>query len=127
MIVWKDIDTKGRTGGQIKVKCPACIGRRTKKRDNSLSVNLDKGVAKCHYCNEKSFREPHTSDIMNKNYTLPSQSWKNYTSLSEKVVCFFENRGISQSTLIDNLITEEVIYQPAVGKKVPSIVLFNRR
>ena len=62
MIAWSDIDTKGKTSGQIKVKCPACIDRRTKKRDTSLSVNLDKGVAKCHYCNEKSFREPHTSE-----------------------------------------------------------------
>jgi len=122
MIAWSDIDTKGKTSGQMKVKCPACIDIRTKKSDTSLSVNLDKGVAKCHYCNEKSFREPHTSNMMNYSYTLPPQTWKNYTSLSENLVRYFEKRGISQSTLIDNLITEEVVYQPAVGKKVPSIV-----
>ena len=87
-----------------------------------MSVNLDRGVAKCHYCNEKSFREPHASNMMNKSYALPPQIWKNYTSLSEKVVRYFEERGISQSTVIDNLITEEIVYQPAVGKEVPSIV-----
>ena len=55
MIAWSEIDTKGRTNGQIKVKCPACIDRRSNKRDTSLSVNLDTGVAKCHYCNENPF------------------------------------------------------------------------
>ena len=86
MITWSEIDIKGRTGGQIKVKCPACIDRRTNKRDTSLSVNLDTGVAKCHYCNEKYFREFRAIDKMNKNYELPVQNWKNYTTLSENLV-----------------------------------------
>jgi len=58
MISWNEIDTKGKTSGQIKVKCPACLDRRSNKRDNSLSVNLNTGKAKCHYCNEISIRDP---------------------------------------------------------------------
>lgn len=122
MITWNDIDTKGKTTGQTKVKCPACINRRTNKRDTSLSVNLDTGMAKCHYCNESSFREPRTTDKMNKNYKIPLQNWKNYTTLSEDFILYFEKRGVSQSTVINNQITEEVIYQPSLGKEVPSIV-----
>src|SRR5690606_4563906 len=122
MIAWSEIDTKEKTSGQTKVKCPACIDRRTDKRDTSLSVNLDTGMAKCHYCNETSFRESQSFNKMTRNYKLPVQTWKNYTTLSEKFVRFFEERGISQSTLINNRITEEIIYQPSLGKKVPCMV-----
>jgi len=53
---------------------------------------------------------------------VPVQNWKNYTSLSEDFILYFEKRGISQSTVIDNRITEEIIYQPALNMKAPSIV-----
>lgn len=121
-MIGSEIDTKGKTSGQIKVKCPACMDRRTDKRDPSLSVKLDTGMAKCHYCNETSFRESQSFDKMTRNYKLPVKNWKNYTTLSEKLVCFFEERGISQSTLINNRITEEIIYQPSLGKEIPCIV-----
>lgn len=122
MIAWKDIDTGGKNSGQIKVKCPACIGERTNKKDKSLSVNLDSGKANCHYCGEKSFREPFKIEHRLKNYNLPEQEWRNYTTLSKDIVLFFEARGISQATLIDNRITQELYYQPKINKKVPNIV-----
>ncbi|WP_286760912.1 toprim domain-containing protein [Salegentibacter sp. UBA1130] len=122
MINWEDIDTKGRSSGQIKVKCPACIDRRTNKRDKSLSVNLNTGRAKCHYCDEVSFRESEETESPVE-YKLPVQTWKNYTTLSDKVVKWFkESRNISQSTLIDCRITEENYYQPQLNKKVNNIV-----
>ena len=40
----------GRTSGNVKVKCPKCIDKRSNKRDKSLSVNLNEGIFKCHYC-----------------------------------------------------------------------------
>lgn len=43
------IDTKGRTSGIIKTYCPKCQPTRNNKKDKSLSVNLDKGLFKCHY------------------------------------------------------------------------------
>ena len=43
---WSKIDLKNKRGGQVKLDCPACDHKKTK----SLSVNIDKGVAKCHYC-----------------------------------------------------------------------------
>lgn len=122
MIDWKDIDLKGRTSGQFKVKCPACIDQRTNKRDTSLSVNIDKGVANCHYCEEKSVRDFNKMEVTKKEYKYPVQEWQNYTNLSDKLVEWFKGRGISQKTLIDSKVTEEEQYQPALGKKVNNIV-----
>ena len=41
----------GRRSGKIKTICPQCHDLRSNKRDKSLSVDLDKGVWHCHYCN----------------------------------------------------------------------------
>lgn len=120
MIDWNEIDTKGKTSGQFKTKCPACIDRRTNKKDKSLSVNLSKGLANCHYCGEFSIRD--VEESTKKDYKLPSQNWRNYTELSERMVKYFEKRGISQSTIINNRITEEEYYQPQMEKKTNNIV-----
>ena len=45
-----EFDAYGRTAGHIKTKCPRCIGQRSNKSDKSLSVDLDSGLYKCHYC-----------------------------------------------------------------------------
>ncbi len=44
------VDIHGRTGGKIKTHCPHCHAQRKNKRDKSLSVNIDTGQGKCHYC-----------------------------------------------------------------------------
>ena len=45
-----EFDAYGRTAGHIKTKCPRCIGQRSNKSDKPLSVDLDSGLYKCHYC-----------------------------------------------------------------------------
>jgi twinkle protein len=121
MINWDDIDVKGKTSGQTKVKCPACIDQRSNKADKSLSVSFDKGLANCHYCGEYSIRDYQKIEKP-VNYDLPPQEWQNYTNLSDKIVKYFSSRGISQRTLIDCKVTEEEYYQPAKQKKVNNIV-----
>jgi twinkle protein len=118
MINWQELDLKGKSTGQIKIKCPACIERRSNKSDRSLSVNIDKGVAKCHYCEEVSIRE--FKEVSS--YNQPDQKWMNYTNLSDGMVKYFKSRGISQSTLIECKITEEKYYQPSLEKEVNNIV-----
>ncbi|WP_455592266.1 bifunctional DNA primase/helicase [Bacteroides sp.] len=49
------IDVHGRTSGRIKTFCPKCHEQRHDKRDKSLSVNLDTGQYKCHYCDFKGY------------------------------------------------------------------------
>jgi twinkle protein len=119
-IEWQSIPLSKAKGSQ-KVKCPACIDDRTNKSDKSLSVNIDLGVAKCHYCEAVSVREKRT--VQTKTYELPKQDWQNFTSLSDKLVKWIgDERKIKQSTLMDFGITEESFYQPKHGKDVNNIV-----
>ena len=120
-IDWNQIDLKGKTSGQHKLVCPKCIGDRKNKRDRSLSVNISKGVAKCHHCDSISIKEDIKS-IVSISYKLPKQTWRNYTKLSDNIVKFCESRGIRQATLKEMGISEEVYYQPQANKKMNNIV-----
>lgn len=120
-IEWNQIDLKGKTSGQIKTKCPLCTPDRKNKQDRSLSVNVAKGLAKCHHCEAVSIREDGQT-ITDKVYKLPEQTWTNYTDLSDGMVKFCESRGIRQSTLKDLNVTEEQYFQPQAGKNMNNIV-----
>jgi len=117
IILWEEIKIpNGKTSGSIKTTCPHCSHTRKKKSDPCLSVDLDKGVAKCWNCDNTSSKKESI-------YTLPDQSWRNYTELSDNMVKWFkEERGLSQKTLIDCKITEEKYYQPSLKKNVNNIV-----
>lgn len=39
-----------RNSGKVKTTCPVCSPTRHNPRDRSLSVDLDKGLWKCHHC-----------------------------------------------------------------------------
>ena len=117
---WNKIETN-KTSGIAKAKCPECTPTRKNKNDRSLYVNFNSGVAKCFNCDALSFRE----DIRKQNetkYTIPEQTWKNYTKLSEEVVKYFEGRKIQQCTLNKFNITEEIYWQPALKAKARNIV-----
>src|SRR5690606_2777830 len=88
----------------------------------SLQVNIADGYGKCHYCEVLTFREDETK-TEKEEYTLPVQTWKNYTDLSEKLVKWLETeRGLNQFVLKEMNITEEKYYQPQIGKEVNNIV-----
>ena len=120
-IEWSSIDLKGKTSGQVKLVCPACSPERKNKRDRSLSVNIAKGVAKCHHCDSISIRA-NTEEVIRIDYKVPEQTWKNYTKLSDSMVKWCESRGIRQGTLQTMNVTEEVYFQPQAGKKMNNIV-----
>lgn len=111
-----------KSSGKCKAKCPECIDRRTDKKDKSLQVNFENGIAYCHYCNSISFRDPIDKKTQQQNYKLPVQIWRNYTKLSEPMVRYIESRKISQSTAIKFGLTEEKFYQPQIQKEVNNIV-----
>ncbi len=120
-IEWCNLDTK-KDSGKEKVKCPNCNETRTNKRDKSVAVYHNNGIAKCFYCESLSFRDSkHERNA--KEYVLPKQDWKNYTSLSDKLVKWVaEERKIRQETLIHFGITEEKHYQPAKQREINNIV-----
>lgn len=101
----------GRTSGNVKTKCPRCSDRRSNKKDKSLSVNLNEGLYNCHYCgwsgsiNQKEFHQ------IQRTYRKPK--WRNNTNLSDKLVSWFETRGISQETLKKTKIAEGKHFIPA--------------
>lgn len=120
-IDWETLDIPlGKA--KVKIKCPECIDRRTNKRDKSLQINIAEGYGKCHYCEALTFKED-THEVKEKEYTLPIQTWRNYTNLSDKMVKWIEDeRKIKQFVLEELNITEEKYYQPALQKEVNNIV-----
>ena len=50
-----NIDLRGHTSGRVKTFCPFCHEHRHDKRDKSLSVDIDKGLYKCHYCDAQGY------------------------------------------------------------------------
>ena len=122
-IKWEEIKVKGRESGVKKTTCPSCSATRKKKNDPCLYVNFTSGVAKCYNCDALGFRDSNKKDYSEKVYTLPSQEWKNYTELPEKLVKWVEDeRAIKQHVLIDMGITYENFYQPAKQKEVGNLV-----
>lgn len=117
----------GRTSGKVKTFCPNCRERRTDKRDKSLSVDLDKGVWLCHYCNWAGHIE-HTED--EKRRWMEQQRWydparikkdkpvykkpqpRQNAPMSEKALAWFRGRSISETTLIAMKVTEGLEFMP---------------
>jgi twinkle protein len=115
-IEWSAIDLKGKTSGQKHVPCPNC-NKGTK--DAALSVNITEGKAICHRCESISIRDKKEDEI---EYELPPQQWQNHTKISDKVVKWFSDvRKISQRTLIECKITEQIVYFPQKQKDLNAI------
>lgn len=114
------IEVRGNRSGVKKTLCPLCSHTRKKKTDPCLSVNFETGKAKCWNCGALSFRDEQQPTV--KPFTLPAQDWRNYTSLSDKLVKWCEEtRKIRQSVLIDMGVTEEKVWMPALGKETNAI------
>jgi twinkle protein len=121
-IEWEKIDLTGKKPdrkGEVKTLCPNCSHTRKKKTDKCLGVNIETGVGQCWNCGAVAVRDKKRNKI---SYDLPPQKWGNHTNLSDNVVKFFKQRGISQKTLIECRITEEEYYQPQLNKKTNNIV-----
>lgn len=95
------IETKGRTSGKLKTHCPECRDRRKNKSDRSLSVDLDKGLYHCHYCDWKG-RVPRESDRPARRvYTrvTAGSTLAFNQGRGEALGCFFASRGIPLGAL----------------------------
>lgn len=120
---WGLIETN-KTSGTVKLKCPVCSPERKNKSDKSLYVNFNSGIAKCFHCEALFFKNDIENSIQKQNYTLPTQDWKNYTELSDKIVKYFESRKINQYTLKNFDVTEELYFQPQLNR-VANNAVFN--
>ncbi len=111
----------GRNSGKMKVICPKCHEQRKNKRDKSLSVDLDKGVWHCHYCSWSGTIHvgERSHDAPKKEYRRPTP--RPITTLSRKLVDWFNSRGISESTLKKMKINEGEHFMPQKGKKMNTV------
>lgn len=103
--------------GEVYTLCPECSHTRKKKSDKCLSVNLDKKVWHCHHCDWKGFLK--AERIQPKVYVRPV--WKNKTELSERLVKWFEARGIKQETLNAMKISEGMEWMPQHQKEINTV------
>lgn len=114
------IVTNGRTSGRMKTYCPQCHDSRRDKRDKSLSVNLDTGLAYCHYCNWKC-----NANEKEKPLTVPFILPRQPAVLKDEHVQWFDKvRGIPPSILMAAHITSADEYMPQTGRK-ESCICFN--
>lgn len=120
----------GRTGGQVKTYCPQCRDRRTHKNDRSLSCDLSTGMFHCHYCgwsgcvadNNKDdwkFRNPQPMRNHRKEYAKPNKVGN--STLSDKLLAWFECRGITEPTLSAMKITEGLEWMPQKKKEINTV------
>ena len=119
-IEWETLDFKKQSGKE-KVRCPNCDEQRSDKKDKSLLINHNEGYGKCFYCESLTFRE--SKEYTQKEYILPPQTWKNFTTISDGMVKWIEEeRKIYQTSLVSLGITQETYYQPKKQKEVSNIV-----
>ena len=108
--------------GKREGTCPLCSHTRKPKNQKSKCAMYDweRGLGTCMNCNEVF--QLHTFKRQSnklKEYTKPV--WENKTDLSDRVIKWFESRGISQKTLVKMKVTEGVEYMPQTGKNENTI------
>ena len=117
--------------GKTQGVCPVCSHDRKPKNQKAKCASYDweRGLGTCHNCNT-SF-QLHTYQRKGssvKEYIKPIQPDPEYPDkdfgLGDKILKWFETRGISQSTLSDLKIGEGPEYMPQTGK-TENVIKFN--
>lgn len=128
----------GRRSGKIKTICPKCHDLRSNKRDKSLSVDLDKGVWHCHYCNWSGTNEVRVKDDWTQKSMTRKDDWQQRSTIRKKkkvyklptaqateeqrhqvgakALAWFASRGISEQTLRALNVTEGMEWMPQTNK-----------
>ena len=100
--------------------CPLCSHDRKPKNQKAKCASYDweRGLGTCHNCNTSfqlhSYQRKGASE---KEYIRPVQPDPEYPELADdKVLKWFETRGISPGTLLDCKVTQGSEYMPQTGK-----------
>lgn len=106
-----------KMSGQAKTICPNCSHTRKHKNEACLSVNIDEGVYSCHnncgFQGNVNYNPNHNK--AKKQYVKPV--WNNNTQLSDQLVSYWTNRGISQRTLISIKMAEGLMWMPQTNRE----------
>ena len=113
--------------GENQSTCPECshLRKPQNRKLKCFSYNVEKEVGYCNHCNSRFVKH---NQFEKKEYIKPVFEFQNYTKLSDKLVKWFEGRGISQKTLLTYKISEKKEYLPQTEKEENCIVFpFERK
>lgn len=118
-----EIHTAKQSGEEAMI-CPVCSHTRKKKSDKCMSWSHSKQVGHCAHCDANFVTNAPVDTFKyvsreNREYKRPE--WKNNTSLSEKVVKWFEGRGITQFVLRDMKVGEGIEWMPQTKSEMNTI------
>lgn len=126
MKIWADfgIELNGSFTGEMAATCPKCSHERRKKNVKCLSANGDKQTWICHHCGwsgslKNGSGKADYAHWQKPQYRKPAPQAK--TDLSEKVIRWFADRGISEPVLQRNKIGYGKVYMPQVEGRVNAI------
>lgn len=107
--------------GENNSICPECSHLRKpgNQKTKCFSYNVEKEVGYCNHCTARFVKH---NPFEKKEYVKPVFEFQNYTKLSDKMVKWFEGRGISQRTLLAYNIAEKKEFLPQTGKEENCIV-----
>jgi len=111
-------DLYGKTSGSVKTKCVFCHDYRKHKNDLSLSVDIDKGVFKCHNCKISGTLNEIEYIYKKQTYEVPAEI---KIELSQHIIDYFSERGISHETLRKAKVTSKDEFFPQIGKETKCI------
>jgi|688.fasta_scaffold88607_4 twinkle protein len=102
-----------RSNGQTKTTCPKCSSTRKNKKEFCLSVDIDKGVFKCHNCDWKgnvaAYESKNNYRKLDKNLFLKDAKITD----SRK---YLNGRGLSDHTIDVFMLFEKVLKFPPKGE-----------
>ncbi len=120
-----EINIPATSANQAYVVCPKCSSDRKKKNAKPLSVNIQDGVWNCHHCqwsgslNEKTEPKRYNQPKTESKYTKPK--YQTPEKLPQKVLDYFQGRGISEEILTRNKIGYGLEWMPQAEKEVTTI------
>jgi twinkle protein len=110
-----------RRSGNEKTKCPKCSDGRKNKTDMPLSVNINTGEYNCHNCGWKGNVRAFERKESKKKYERPDPNMINSLVQTEKMIAWFDKRGISKPTLDKFMIFMKNEFMPQTAKETAVI------
>lgn len=116
------IELRAGASGEVKTTCPRCSASRKKSRYPCLNVNIDQGVWNCWHCGWSGtlkggeWQRPE----IRKEYRRPDYV-ATTTGLSENVLAWFHERGITEPVIKRNGIGYGAIYMPQLEEETTAI------
>ncbi len=107
--------------------CPLCSHTRKpeNRKQKCASYDWERGLGTCHNCDSTfqlhSYQRKGGGD---KEYVKPDYSTKTHKPVSDKVIEWFKQRGISKDTLEEMNVSEGPEFMPQTGK-VENTIKFN--